>query len=141
MKTRIVLMKRFRKKKKESAHIELVSLIDIIFILLVFFMISSSFLRPVIRLKLPISATKEKEPKKKKIKITLSATGKLFVDKKKTTFQKLSDLLITQVEKNPKIVVIFWGDEDISYKKFIHLMDIVKKSGVKNIAISHRPKN
>jgi len=131
-------MMKFRKEKKERPHIEITSLIDIIFILLIFFMISSTFLKPVIKIKLPVSAVKEKV-KKKKIPIFLTRDDRLFFNKKEINIKSLQYFVEKELDKNPDAVVLFNCDEDVVFKKVILVMDILKNSGVKNVAISHKP--
>ena len=132
-------MMKFRKEKKERPHIEITSLIDIIFILLIFFMISSTFLKPVIKIKLPVSAIKEKV-KKKKIPIFLTKDDRLFFNKKEINIKSLQYFVEKELDKNPDAVVLFNCDEDVVFKKVILVMDILKNSGVKNVAITHKPK-
>ncbi len=131
-------MMKFRKEKKERPHIEITSLIDIILILLIFFMISSTFLKPVIKIKLPVSAVKEKV-KKKKIPIFLTRDDRLFFNKKEINIKSLQYFVEKELDKNPDAVVLFNCDEDVVFKKVILVMDILKNSGVKNVAISHKP--
>ncbi len=132
-------MMKFRKEKKERPHIEITSLIDIIFILLIFFMISSTFLKPVIKIKLPVSAIKEKV-KKKKIPIFLTKDDRLFFNKKEINIKSLQYFVEKELDKNPDAVVLFNCDEDVVFKKVVLVMDILKNSGVKDVAISHKPK-
>lgn len=130
-------MKPFSRKARETAHLELTSLMDIIFILLIFFMISSSFLKPAIRLKLPVSVTKDKNPKNK-VKLSYSKEGILYLNKEEVSEKVLGDKLFELAKKSKDFSVLFYGDESISYKNFIKIMDLIRNSGVKNIAIAHR---
>lgn len=130
-------MIKFGKQKKEIPHIEITSLIDIIFILLIFFMVSSTFLKPATRLRLPVAATREKVKEQNKIIVTLSADGDLYVERKLVSINEFQPLIREQVEKSSNVIVLFYGDEDISFKKFLLVMDVLKKSGIKGIAIGH----
>ena len=62
-------MKIFRQKSNEK-ELNITPLIDIIFILLVFFMVSSSFLKPTIDVKLPVTSTKDSKKIKKLVSIS-----------------------------------------------------------------------
>lgn len=128
----------FRKRKKETAHVEMTSLIDVIFILLIFFMISSTFLKPATRIRLPVSATKEEIPQDEdKIIVTLTADDLLFVEKKQVSLDEFQPALRERLEENSNVVVLFYGDEEIEYKKFLFVMDIIKSIGIKGVAIGH----
>ena len=132
---------RFGSVKKEKPHMEITSLIDIIFILLVFFMISSSFIKPVVRLKLPVSATMEKPPKKNKIILTFTKNNELYFNRQKIRLDELQTLTEKELQKETNTVAIFYGDERMAFKKFLLIVDILKNSGVKGIAIGHKTKD
>ena len=132
-------MMKFRKKIKEIPHIELTSLIDIIFILLIFILLSSTFLKPVLKIKLPVASIEEKE-KRKKILVLLSNGDRLFVNKKEINIDNLQYFIEKELDEHSNAVALLNCDEDVVYQKFVTVIDILKNSGVKNVAISHRPK-
>ena len=132
-------MMKFRKKIKEIPHIELTSLIDIIFILLIFILLSSTFLKPVLKIKLPVASIEEKE-KRKKILVLLSNDDRLFVNKKEINIDNLQYFIEKELDEHSNAVALLNCDEDVVYQKFVTVIDILKNSGVKNVAISHRPK-
>ncbi len=132
-------MMKFRKKEKERPHIEITSLIDLIFTLLVFMFISTTFIKPVVKIKLPVSAVNEKV-KKKKIPLFLTKDNRLFFDKKEINIKSLQYFVEKELDKNKDAVVLFNCDEDVPFKNFVSVMDILKNSGVKDVAISHSPK-
>lgn len=125
-------------KERQSPRFELTSLIDIIFILLIFFMISSTFIKPATRLKLPVSATEDEIPKQDQVVVTLSAEDRLYVDTAEIGIDNFQPLIRERVEQSTNLTVLFYGDEEISYKKFLLIMDVLKSSGVKDIAIGHQ---
>lgn len=132
-------MMRFKKKEKEAPHIELTSLIDVIFILLIFIILSSTFLRPVIKVKLPVASTEEKE-KRKKFLVLLSNDNRLFVNRKEISINNLQYFVEKEMDKNPNFVALVNCDKNVVYEKFIAVIDILKNAGVKNVAISHKAK-
>ena len=125
-------------RNKRKIEFNMASMSDLVFLLLIFFMISSTFLKPVIKIKLPVSAVKEKV-KKKKIPIFLTKDDRLFFNKKEINIKSLQYFVEKELDKNPDAVVLFNCDEDVVFKKVILVMDILKNSGVKNVAISHKP--
>ena len=132
-------MIRFHKNENsEQTSPRLTSLIDVLFILLIFFMISSTFIKPTIRIKLPIAVTREKQPRKKKAVVVLNANKQIYVDRRQVSYDSLEAYAANLVRKTPDINVIFYGDKNISYSSFIETMDRLKRAGIKNIAISHK---
>ena len=131
-------MIQFRKKQKIVPHIELTSLIDIIFILLVFFMVSSTFLKPVMKIRLPVSATKEKMPEQKTVQISLMENGDIYLNDKRTVLPNLQYLVEEEYQNEiEEIAVLFYCESSVTYESIFSVMDILKKAGVRNIALAH----
>lgn len=128
---------RFGKRTKDIPHLEITSLIDIIFILLIFFMISSTFIKPAVRLKLPVSATRDEAPEQEQIILTLSADDQLYLDGEMIHIADFQPLLRERYLSNTNVVVLFYGDKDLDFEKFLLVVDILKSTGIKGIAIGH----
>lgn len=130
---------KFTKKERPSPQIQITSLIDIIFILLIFFMISSTFIRPATHVRLPVSATREEAPDQNMITITLTEDDSLYLEKDKVSFENFQTELLDRISTNSnEVVALFYGDSGISFEKFMVVMDILKSSGIRGIAISHK---
>ena len=133
-------MKVFKPIKKYSAEINITSLIDIIFILLIFFMVSSSFLKPVIEIKLPVAATEDKS-KREMFNVYVSEDLQIFLDKESVTIEDIQKILSSEVSLNPEMAVMLFCDKSVTFENVVKIMDALKLSGVKNVAISHTVSN
>ncbi|MCP4129771.1 MAG: biopolymer transporter ExbD [bacterium] len=129
-------MKPFRRKGTGSIRLEITPLLDIMFMLLLFFLLTSSFLNPSIELKLPEASSKEKL-QKQDIIISIDKKGTLYLNRDKTDIVALPGLLKERLALSDKKKIIFQGDENILYKKFVQVMDIIKRSGAREINIAH----
>ena len=127
-------------RRKGRALINITSLIDVLFLLLIFLMVSSTFLeQPGIQLDLPQSESavlvEEKE-----FTLFIGKEGKFFLNDQEI---KLQDLEADIVEKLPEMkdgALILKADKEVSYGLVVQIMDSVKKSGVKRLIIGTRLK-
>ena len=132
-------MKPFLRKKKISIALDIASLIDIIFMLLLFFMLTSNFIKPSIPLKLP-AASNKKKIEDQDIMLSINDKGELYFNKELLSIDFLEIRLRQPMEKNENLRVIFQGDEKILYKDFVTILDKIKSAGVKDINIAHDAK-
>jgi biopolymer transport protein ExbD len=70
----------FIRKKRERPHIDIAPLVDIIFLLLIFFMISSNFIAPTIRMDLP-KALSEQKLEKVDLVVTVDRNANVYINR------------------------------------------------------------
>lgn len=130
-------MKSIQRQRRPSIRMELSPLIDCIFQLLIFFMLSSTFLTPAIQLTLP-SATAGTSQNELEIIITLSKEGDVYLNNTKTSLISLkSELQRMLTESNHKSVTIR-GDQNMPYSAFLDALDIAKQSGAVHVNVAHQ---
>ena len=130
-------MKSIQRQRRPSIRMELSPLIDCIFQLLIFFMLSSTFLTPAIQLTLP-SATAGTSQNELEIIITLSEEGDVYLNNTKTSLISLmSELQRMLTESNHKSVTIR-GDQNMPYSAFLDALDIAKRSGAVHVNVAHQ---
>lgn len=130
-------MKSIQRQRRPSIRMELSPLIDCIFQLLIFFMLSSTFLTPAIQLTLP-SATAGTSQNELEIIITLSKEGDVYLNNTKTSLISLkSELQRMLTESNHKSVTIR-GDHNMPYSAFLDALDIAKRSGAVHVNVAHQ---
>jgi biopolymer transport protein ExbD len=130
-------MKKLVRKRKSSIQLDIAPLIDIMFMLLLFFLLTSSFLNPTIPLKLPKAGNKE-YVKKQEIIVSVDTKSNVYINRRKITIDTLLPELKRSLSDSETKRIIFMGDEDLRYKKFIKVMDIIKSSGAGEIQIAHK---
>jgi biopolymer transport protein ExbD len=126
---------KIRRRLKRTAVADMTPMIDIIFQLVIFFMISSVFnTAPGIDIELPqgeTSQTMEITP----LVLTITSNEDLYLNKDLVPTEKLKDALIkykkTVDDKTTQVVLK--GDHNISYGKFIEIMGILRSSGFEQI--------
>ncbi len=129
-------MKVFKPRKKSNLEINITSLIDIIFILLIFFMVSSTFLKPAIEIKLPVAATEDKN-ERKRINVYVGSDLSIYLEKELVELDQLQELVAAETSVEPELAVLLYCDKTVVFEAVVKIMDALKLSGVKNVAISH----
>ena len=121
-------------KKREILTPDITPLIDVVFILLIFFIVSSVFKKDelALALNLPTSSAKEIELKQKEIIIEIDNT-KLAIYGKETTLEKLEEEISKVTDKKRNI--IFRIDKDVKYEKVVKILDILQKNSLFNISL------
>ena len=121
-------------KRRESLGIDLTPVIDVVFILLIFFIVSSVFKKEELALilDLPASNAKEKEVGKDEIFIELSPT-KLAIKGIEVSFESLEDNLKEIKDKTKPVIVRI--DEKVEYKRVVKVLDLLQKYQLNNLAL------
>ena len=121
-------------KKREILTPDITPLIDVVFILLIFFIVSSVFKKDELALvlNLPTSSAQEIELKQKELIIEINSE-KLAVYGKKITIELLEQEIaaIENKEKN----IIFRIDKEVKYEKIIEVLEVLQKHQLFNISL------
>lgn len=132
-------MKPVRRNKKKTLDLNLTPLIDVIFMLLLFFILTSNFVKPSILLSLPEASNKEKL-KKTDIVVSVDKKSNIFINREQVPIEQLAEILTAKIEAMPEVKdkrIIFYGDEAMPYKGFVKVIDIIKSTGVNEVNIAH----
>lgn len=127
---------RFRTKKSEVQNIDISPLIDVVFILLIFFMVSTTFVKD---LKLDIdrpTASSASRASSTVIRVSIDRNSDVYVDNQPVKIWaiqgKLRDLLRFSTEKSVLIV----SDEGVPVKTLVNVVDECRMSGAKEVAVA-----
>lgn len=123
-------------KRKRISSLALISFTDVIFLLLIFLLISSSYItHSGIKVNLPGSSSQQNDYNKN-ISLTLTNGDDLFVNEEKTDWDGLPVILQQMLIDDPEQVVVVRADEDVPLKKVVKLLDIAKLSGTTRFFIA-----
>ncbi|MBI4372758.1 MAG: biopolymer transporter ExbD [Candidatus Omnitrophica bacterium] len=126
----------FIRPKKISLSFDMAPLIDIVFQLLIFFMLSSSFLNPALKLSLPKAQIHDsKEPQQ--MVVSIDREGKVFVNKNQVSMTHLKTELERRLIQDSKKSVHIRGDQEMAYKYFVQVIDLARQAGAKQVNIVH----
>jgi biopolymer transport protein ExbD len=112
-------------------------MIDVIFFLLVFFMVStlSMTINRGLPVNLPKAATSQKDLRDS-FNITVMQDGMLFLNKEPTTLSALGQRVKTGLEQEPELTVIISGDDQALHGAIVAVLDEVRLAGVSRLAIA-----
>lgn len=125
---------KFRRQKRYLMHIELTPLIDAVFILLIFFMLSSNFLKPAILLKLPVVGYNEQIKQKKSTFIAITKDQNILYNGEMVTIDGLKKRLSNMESSNR---VVFSADKSVRYELFVKIMAELKAAGIEDVALEN----
>ncbi|WP_428023739.1 ExbD/TolR family protein [Arcobacter sp.] len=127
-------------KRRETLGIDLTPVIDVVFILLIFFIVTSVFKKEELALilDLPKSSAKEAEVSKDDIFIELSPT-KLAIKGIEVSFESLEDNLKEIKDKTKPLIVRI--DEKVEYKRVVKVLDLLQKYDLNNLALITEQEN
>jgi biopolymer transport protein ExbD len=129
-----------RTRPREDPEINLTSLIDVVLLLLVFFMVSTSFLKATeIRLQLPQAEAVPREEPTVEIEIMISASGDYFVDGQELVNRRAETLqrAIEQVAGERRgLPITIRADGRASHQSVVTAMDVVGRLGFSRVLIA-----
>ena len=131
----------FKRPRKEDARIEITPLVDMVFLLLTFFMLSTTFIvTPGIKVNLPRASAEKVTREKKEVRLVISKDNKIFLEKTLVTLQQLQRKLAGVAQKNPQTLVVIQADAGALHGTVVEVMDTAKTSGLNRLAIATKPK-
>lgn len=120
---------KFKTEKKLLTEFNFVSMTDMVMLLLIFFLLSSSYVvQPGIKVRLPKSDTSESSSEPP-VTITLTRAGAYYLNEDRVSLTALPALLQQKMVKNPQQLIILKADRDVTIQQLISIMDIAKQVG------------
>jgi len=129
----------FQVKSETHPLINLTPLIDVIFLLLVFFMLTSSFTYPALDLDLPSAQQQPEMTRQQRLVVSVDAHGAIYLNRSEVTKDQLEERIKIALTGEPHREVFFRGHRDIPYERFVELMEVVGRAGATNFNIIHEP--
>ena len=123
---------KLKRRNKVGAEFNMSSMTDIIFLLLIFFIITSKFTpEPILKVLLPKGA--KSTVVKQVIKVMVNSDLEYAVDDTKVTFDRLPEALDAALTQNPGATVSIYGDKTVNYEKVMDLVYMVNELGGKPV--------
>jgi biopolymer transport protein ExbD len=131
---------KFPHPNKKSASFNLTPLIDVVFLLLIFFMLTTTFVNLENRIKvdLPTGDFAAAEPSENII-VTITENNTIYLNGKLIDPLKLTESVAAEIKDEPEKIVILEADKNVLHGKVIRVMDLLKKGGAERIAIATQP--
>lgn len=132
----------FLRKQSDEPRIDLTPMVDVVFLLLIFFMISTTFVEsPGISIKLPESSSQTIDREPKELKIYLSKEGTIFYRDQKISLDDFKGLLREHQAEADNTTVLLLADQESRHGKVVTLMDYARDAGFVKLAIATEHKS
>ena len=129
----------FRRNKRKASILDMSPLIDCVLQLLIFFMLSSTFASPKVRIDLPESSISEGTTQNDSIVVTAGDDGGLFVNQAGATLDTLEQLLRAELSSSESGRVVFRGDKGTTYGVFSRVMEAARRAGARKFDLAQSP--
>ena len=130
----------FKNRQAEELDVNVTPLIDVVYLLLIFFMITTTFQKETeLQINLPEASAEESQDKDRPLEIVVDARGRFFVDGKEL-LNTSPDTLRKAIQKvtvgNKDRHVVIRGDGKADYQSVVTIMDVIGKLGLVKMSLS-----
>lgn len=127
----------FRKEDDENYNLDMTPMIDMVFLLLIFFMVSTTFVDFSRRMdiSLPASKTSAPDEEPKTLVIEMTKDKRIFLRGKEMTVSGLEASLVN-LPQDGRPGSIIKADKDLPYGDVVNVMGVLQKAGVHDISVA-----
>ncbi|MCA9542123.1 MAG: biopolymer transporter ExbD [Myxococcales bacterium] len=131
--------------RRNAAVVDITALVDVVFQLLIFFLLTSSYVSqqgrqtPQVPVELPESTLQAEAMPFDDLTIAVDAEGAIFLDAEPVTLEELGVRLARTAERNANTVVLIRGDQAVPYGRIAQIMAIARASRLKISAVLRNP--
>jgi biopolymer transport protein ExbD len=123
-------------EEEEESEVNLTPMLDVVFIMLIFFIVTASFVKEAgIDISRPDAATAERK-EKGNILVAITADNQIWVDRRMVDPRALRANIERMHAENPHGSVVIQADEESKNKLLVQVMDAARMAGVKNVSIA-----
>jgi len=123
-------------QQEEESEINLTPMLDVVFIMLIFFIVTASFVKEAgIEVNRPDAPTAVKQ-ENANILVAISANNEIYIDRRRIDPRSVRANIERLHAENPQGSVIIQADEDSNTKYLVEVMDAARQAGVFNVSIA-----
>lgn len=121
---------------EDEGGIDLTPMLDVVFIMLIFFIVTASFIKEAgIEINRPEAATASKQDQAN-ILIAISASGEIWIDRRRVDIRNVRANIERLHAENPQGAVVIQADKQSTNEKLVAVMDAARSAGVYNVSIA-----
>jgi biopolymer transport protein ExbD len=129
-------MRRRKARDEEESEVNLTPMLDVVFIMLIFFIVTASFVKEAgIEVNRPDAATAEKK-ERGNILVAITDTGQIWIDKRQVDPRALRANIERLHAENPQGSVVIQADKNSKNGMLVEVMDAARLAGVYNVSIA-----
>ncbi len=127
-------------KAEEDAAIDMTPMLDVVFIMLIFFIVSTTFIRDEgVQINRPSASTAQVQ-KSQGIVLSIDPQGKIWLNQETLLFTQLAEKLRLVLAKTEQASVLIKADQETATGDLIQVLDLVKSLGVEQVAVATEQK-
>lgn len=120
-------------------ELNITPLLDLAFVLLVIFIITTTPIVNDLDLNLPTASKHEKDPPRKANYVTVEASGKMYLNKQEVDLAMLQQTMLNLRAEDPDLSVIVRGDSKTKYRKIRDVLDVLQQVNVVKVDLATEP--
>lgn len=126
----------FDKEQEEEAAIDLTPMLDVVFIMLIFFIVTASFIKePGLEVNRPDASQSQKQ-EKKNIVVRIGPEGDIWINRRRIDVRNVQANIERLYAESPGGAVVIQADEASTNDKLVVVMDAARAAGVYNVSIA-----
>ncbi len=113
--------------------VDLTPMIDVLFMLLIFFLTTSAFIKPALEVVLPeADSSRQLKDAQNRVVITIDRNGKIYLDQNPADFERIRSVLNTDGNRKINLFV----DREAPFYSFIGVVDITRELGIEDVVVT-----
>ena len=131
---------RRKHRNHEEAGIDMTPMLDIVFIMLIFFIVTTSFVKESgISVNRPVAESSVRQ-ERGNILVGINEAGEIWIDKRAVDVRAVRANILRLKAMNPESAVIIQADHNAKTGLLVEVMDQVRLAGVENVSIAAEPR-
>ena len=123
-------------RRSALSDINVTPLVDVMLVLLIIFMVTTTYIvNPSIKVDLPKAVTGSDQTRTT-LALTLTKDGQLYLNGERSDEAQVAKQIAAELPKNPDLQAIIAADKVVSHGSVVHIIDFVKRAGVRKFAIN-----
>ena len=121
----------FKTSNKITPNFNMSSMTDVVFLLLIFFMIASTLAKNLNTIDVKLPQAKGKSENRENVSVSIDSQNRFYIDEEFVRKNDINNKLIAKLSKSNKRVIILRSDSKVPIKEIVYVMDIANKNSVK----------
>ena len=129
-------MRRRKARPEDDSQIDMTPMLDVVFIMLIFFIVTTSFVRESgLEVNRPSAATAT-EQKKAGIFVAINESGEIYIDRKQVDLQRVRASLERLIASQGEVGLVIQADQETRHGVVVKVMDAAREAGIKQISVA-----
>ena len=128
---------KLRSGRRAAVLVDMTPMIDVVFQLLLFFLVSTQFItRPAIQVDLPRASSEQIIASEQDLNVWVTRSGVLYLDDEELNLEALASAFMSAYGENPSALVVIRADLGVSHGDVVGVMDAARDAGLERLAIA-----